>query len=158
MKRVIAILEVMWDWRARTSAAGFREQAPRWFDINPENFTGRRLHKWLHEFDEFKVTNACPELVSSAKGRGTPSKQWLHENLMALHPFNLLLVCGRVAQETYEAADALGARVIELPHPAARCWNRQGLDLVGSTISAGGDSGIIRRVGSEFIFERKGQA
>lgn len=152
MKRAVAILEVMWDWRARTSAAGYQERAPRWFDINPHNFTGRRLHRWLEHFDDFKVTNACPQLVSSAKGRGTPDSAWLSENLIALQPFDLLLVCGRVAQETYKRADAVGARIIELPHPAARCWNRQGLDLVGTTIKDSVASGVISVSGRQFFF------
>jgi hypothetical protein len=133
-RRVVAVLEVMWDWRAKTSSAGYAAKAPPYFHINPDNFTGKRLYDWLGPkgefYDELLVTNACPELVNSASGRGTPDRAWLGENLKALQPFDLLLVCGRVAQSTYWPADAGRARIIECPHPAARAWTRAGLDYV----------------------------
>lgn len=129
----VVILEVMWDWEARTSIAGYEQRAPRSFQINPRNFTGRRLHAWLKDY-EFRVTNACPQLVNSAKGRGTPDKQWVKENLTLLAPFSLLLVCGKVAQATYDAADAQSARIIEMPHPAARGWTTAGLAAVPQAI------------------------
>jgi hypothetical protein len=150
--RAIVILEVMWDWRNVTGRAGYRETAPRYFDINPENHTGRRLHAWL-KGKPFLVTNACPQLVSSAKGRGTPDANWLHENLLVLKPFDLVLVCGRVAQQTYRRESTDGARIIELPHPAARTWSRQGIELVHREIHEGKVSVRIRRDGREFVAE-----
>jgi len=133
LRTAVVILEVMWNWEARTSGAGYTTRAPRWFDINPRNHTGRRLHAWLADYS-FKVTNACPDLVYSAKGRGTPDRQWLSENLIALQPFDLLLVCGKVAQATYAPKDAGTARIIELPHPAARQWNAAGILAVRNAI------------------------
>ena len=144
-KKAVVILEVMWDWRNVAGQAGYRERAPRHFDINPHNFTGRRLHAWLKDYPGFRTTNACPELVSSAKGRGKPCKEWVRENLAFLAPFDLLLVCGSVAAKTYERASANGARIIHLPHPAARCWHRQGLDFVATTIKHGSTSVRIFR-------------
>lgn len=130
----------MWDWRNCATSAGYRERAPRFFDINPNNHTGRWLHKWLRGFDEFKVTNACPQLVSSAKGRGKPCKEWVRENLQLLSPFDVLLVCGKVAQETYSRLSAGNARVIEMPHPAARFWSNQGRKLAEEVITTGRES------------------
>lgn len=120
----VAILEVMWDWRAMTSSAGYTQQAPSSFSINQHNHTGSRLYDWLGSEWEGTVTNACPELVSSAKGRGKPDVVWLHNNLSDLQPFDLLLVCGRVAQRTYEQESSWykrgNERVVYTPHPAAR--------------------------------------
>lgn len=138
--KAVVLLEVMWDWRNVTGRAGYKEQAPRSFRINPDNHSGRRLHGWLKDYPDFLVTNACPQLVAKATMRGIPDKAWTAENLRTLGPFDLLLVCGAVAQATYSRDDIGKARVLELPHPAARFWNRAGIDLVQMAISGSGDS------------------
>jgi hypothetical protein len=135
MTRAVAILEVMWGMKAA-------EEAPRWFHINPRNHTGKRLYQWLgkpgERFNEILVTNACPELVPNAKGRGKPDTEWVNENLKQLAPFHLLLVCGSVARAVYPMRHTYGrgwkSRVIELPHPAARQWTKEGLARAGSYI------------------------
>lgn len=150
MSKVVAVLEIMWDDRGMTSAAGYTTQAPTHFRINGANHTGRRLYQWLGHHD-LLVTNACPQLATSAKGRGTPDPVWLSRNLQRLQPFSLLLVCGRVAQQTYSICDTGDARIIELPHPAARSWTRRGLAFTQRLIREGtadlnlsfGDGGII---------------
>lgn len=113
-----------------TSDAGYVERAPEYFRINGDNFTGRRLYDWIGHYDML-VTNACPELVTSAKGRGKPDVVWLHNNLADLQPYELLLVCGKVAQATYSQPTSWyqrGAeRVVYCPHPAARAWTYEGL-------------------------------
>ncbi len=115
--KVLAVLEVMWDWQDMTSSAGYTTTAPRFFTINPGNFTGRRLYWFLEgmlKYDsELQATNACPQLVSSPKGRGVPSVSWLEENLeqwryrlevaKERQEEALVLVCGKVAQATYSA-------------------------------------------------------
>lgn len=142
--RVIAILETMWDWRAKTSSAGYSE-APRYFRINPQNFTGRRLYKLVGPTARLLVTNACRELVSGPQHHGTPDPIWLGENLRILDGvkgilpggglvpddqwrIDLLLVCGKVAQKTYKACGYVpkAASVLEIPHPAARTvWSSE---------------------------------
>lgn len=138
---VVAVLQEMWDWNSKTSEFGYVERAPEYFIINKDNFTGSRLYGWLgkqgEHFDELLVTNACPELVTSARGRGKPDKKWLSANLLSLQPFQLLLVCGRVAQQTYHPGDAGDARIIELPHPAARGWTTVALRQAGEFIRHG---------------------
>lgn len=147
--KAVVILEVMWDWRNVTSSAGYRAQAPRAFDINPANFTGRRLHDWLDGIP-FKVTNACPQLVSSAKGRGTPDRDWLRENLRLLYPYDLIIVCGKVAQQTFEKESQRGARLIEMPHPAMRLWTREGMALAKRLIQKGIGDYRLERVDGKF--------
>lgn len=123
------MLEVMWGERCL-------RKAPRYFFINSNNFTGRRLYDWLDGRWKLVVTNACPQMVDSANGRGTPEPSWLGDNLSRLSPIDLLLVCGKVAQSTYahyyKQFDGLGlglfGRVLFVPHPAARGWSREGLD------------------------------
>ena len=145
MRRVVAVLDTMWDWRSMTSDYGYEERAPEYYIINQKNLSGSRLYKWLGKkgqyFDELLVTNACPQLVTSSRGRGTPDPKWLSDNLRSLWPFTLLLVGGKVAQETYRLCDTLEgrqrARVIELPHPANRTWTRQALDLTRRYIQEG---------------------
>jgi len=130
----IVVLEVMWDWRSRTTRAGYTEQAPPWFVINPQNFTGSRLYDWLGYDWHGTVTNACQEVVSSADQRGTPDPGWLGANLETLirsRKPKLLLVCGNVAQKTYQRIKPElpmdGTRLVLTPHPAARGWTIEGL-------------------------------
>jgi hypothetical protein len=119
--KIVAVLESMWDWRQMTSGAGYKE-APRHFRINPENYSGKRLYRIVGDGADLHVTNACRELCGSANHHGTPDPAWLRENLDILAPFEVLMVCGRVAQATYARSGHEFARVIEIPHPAARMW------------------------------------
>lgn len=130
MPKAVAILEVMWDWRGMTSGAGYNEQAPEYYRISGDNYTGSRLYDWLGHYD-LLVTNACPQLVTSSTGRGKPDRAWLKKNLLDLYPFELLLVCGKVAQDTYDSIrnlDGVHCRVVYVPHPAARMWSVRGLE------------------------------
>ncbi len=138
--RVVAILETMWDWRGMTSGAGYRE-APRYFRISPENYSGKRLYKLCGPNARLLVTNACRELVSGPEKHGKGDTLWLSENLMILDGvggtlpgggivpdsewrIDALLVCGRVAKETYRKCGYVpkAARIFEFPHPAARMF------------------------------------
>ena len=134
MKKVIAVLESMWDWRGMTSGAGYRE-APAFFSINPENFSGKRLYRIVGANATLLVTNACRELVESANHHGTPDPAWLAQNLQSEEPFDLLLVCGKVAKATYEKSGVhYWEKVIEMPHPAARNWTNAALDAMHARI------------------------
>ena len=137
-RRVVALLEVMYDWRGMTSGAGYEETAPPYYTINPDNKSGRVLYSWLgrqgEHYDELLVTNACPQLVTGPNQRGTPDKSWVSKNLKELAPFSLLLVCGAVAAKNYYQCDAENSRIIELPHPAARTWTREDLAFAGRLI------------------------
>lgn len=148
--RVVAILETMWDWRGMTSDAGY-QQAPRYFEISPQNHSGRRLYKLVGPEAKLLVTNACPELATAANRHGKPDSRWLHENLRLLdgdaafgisshQPFDVLLVCGKVAQATYKKCGYVPsrARVIEIPHPAARAyWTMQTIADTAANIQRG---------------------
>lgn len=154
MSKAVAILDVMWDWGSMTSSSGYTEIAPTYYRINPNNHTGSRLYWFLggrgKVVDDLLVTNACKELVCSAKERGTPDKKWLRENLAELWPFDLLLVCGKVAQATYEQKSALHpCRIIEMPHPAARTWNTASLVKCQQFIQSGTQSLSLRFVKME---------
>lgn len=142
--RAVAILETMWDWRSMTSEAGYAE-APRYFRINPDNFSGRRLYKLVGPDANLLVTNACRELVKSPKEHGKPNPSWLAENLRIIDTveglpsqgaIDVLLVCGKVAQRTFAECGftTKHARVIEIPHPAARVWTREYIDQVAKSI------------------------
>lgn len=113
--KIVVVLEVMW---------GMPGDPPRrWFRINPYNHSGRRLINIIGRSD-FIVTNACPDVVYSAKGRGKPDADWLARNLAALKP-DVLLVCGRVAHTTFKYSMVPSStEVIALPHPAARNWSK----------------------------------
>jgi hypothetical protein len=121
-KKVVAVLESMWDWRQMTSGAGYQE-APRSFRINPQNYSGKRLYRLVGDAD-LHVTNACRELCASANHHGTPDPQWLCENLELLMPFDVLLVCGKIAQATYARTGLQFTGTIQIPHPAARMWTQ----------------------------------
>ena len=144
----VAVLEVMWDWRGYTTGAGYRRQAPPWFTINPNNFTGGRLYGWLGADWNGTVTNACPDLVSSATQRGKPDPQWLEDNLRELYreaPFELLLVCGKVAQTTFDKTVVRtvldkSIRLLYTPHPAFRLWSNRDLARCKRYIQEGNNS------------------
>ena len=142
MMNVVAILETMWDWRGMTSGAGYAE-APRFFRINPQNHTGRRLYKLIGPDAKLLVTNACRELVSGPREHGTPNPQWLAENLAEIEvnrpdsaTIDVLLVCGKVAQATFRECGykPKAARIIEIPHPAARTWTRAQIEAISDLI------------------------
>jgi len=137
--RTIAILEVMWGDPPKTSMANpnYLAQAPRCFRINPQNHSGRRLYTLLGHRN-LLVTNACPQLVDSSRGCGNPDAEWLKESLLELWPFDLLLVCGSVAQDTYGQIDlGYSCRTLYIPHPAARQWSRRDQSFAAAIIQEG---------------------
>lgn len=137
---VLAILETMWDWRGMTSGAGYARTAPTHFRINPSNHSGRRLYKLCGADANLLVTNACKELVSRASEHGTPDPVWLADNIKRLdesRAINVLLVCGKVAQATFDkcAYRPRTARVLKIPHPAARQgWTMESIVRVSAEI------------------------
>lgn len=156
MKRVVAILETMWDWRGMTSGAGYSE-APRFFRINAENYSGKRLYKLIGPDAKLLVTNACRELVTGPQHHGKGDPVWLEENLRTLDglgpmpegatPANIdvLLVCGKVAQATYLAQtyQCRWAKVLFMPHPAARSyWTKQVIEAMALQIRMMLSSGL----------------
>lgn len=141
MKRIVALLESMWGWGGYNTPG---EQAPRYFTINPDNFSGRRLYRLCGFEHQLFVTNCCPIVQSSASHHGQPDYSWVRENLVTLNPFHLLLVCGKVSKSTYdtikgfrtikgEAEPAYG--VIYMDHPAARRWSNEKLDATAKLIA-----------------------
>lgn len=129
MSKAVAVLDVMWGGRS------LRRSVPH-FTINPSNHSGKRLY-WLLGHTDLLVTNACPQMVVNAKGRGKPNREWLATNLASLQPFELLLVCGKVAQDTVKLASGKGARILFVPHPAARMWTKQALSFTRDVIQHG---------------------
>lgn len=112
-RSIVAVLDVQWGGN----------RAERWFQINPYNHSGGRLIK-LVGHDDFVVTNACPQCVEDANGRGKPDAAWLAGNLRDLKP-KVVLVCGNVAQATFARSMVpKGAKVFMMPHPAARTWTK----------------------------------
>jgi hypothetical protein len=116
---------------------GYEEiEAPRWFSINPLNHSGKRLY-WLTGLKpgELWVTN-CHSMMGTHSGfHGKPEHKWLRENLLALPRSmddTLLLICGRVAQKTFEGIglnfDSWEHKIRYFKHPAARTWTRKELD------------------------------
>lgn len=133
--KIVAVLESMWDWRQMTSGAGYKE-APRSFRINPQNYSGKRLYRIVGRDADLHVTNACRELCGSANQHGKPDEGWLRENLELLAPFDVLLVCGKVAQATYAQTGHVFERTIEIPHPAARMWTHAMIDAAAERVRA----------------------
>jgi hypothetical protein len=131
---VVALLDSMWGWRGY-SATG---DEVRWFRINPENFSGKRLYR-LCCGHNLVVTNSCRACQATANHHGTPDPEWVKENLRFLESrgMDLLLVCGRVAQDTFGRSGGTSARipVLFIDHPAARRWTNASLDATRELIS-----------------------
>jgi uracil-DNA glycosylase len=116
MQRIVVVLAVQWGYPGDTVA--------RWFHPNPYNHSGGRLIRLIGH-GAFKMTNACSDIVYRATQQGTPDPAWLRRNLRALRP-DVVLVCGKVAQATFERGMVgKAAKVFKLPHPAARTWSKR---------------------------------
>lgn len=131
----------MWDWRSATSSAGVSKcRAPKFFIINRNNFSGRRLYSLIGNDVRLLVTESCKELVKSAKEHGTPDPIWLASNLTLLHSGlfkpSVILLCGKVAQKTFKDSKFVThACVIEIPHPAARVvWTKAYIEQIRQQI------------------------
>lgn len=130
--KIVAVLESMWDDRQGVLGA-LPRHATRSFRISPQNYSGKRLYRIVGDAD-LLVTNSCRELCASAKHHGTPDPEWLRENLELLTPFNVLLVCGTIAQETYAKSGFNFQPMIEIPHPAWRCWTHAMIDAAARKV------------------------
>lgn len=164
--RYLAVLETMWDWNGLTSGAGYLGTAPRFFHINPRNFSGARLLRLvggpaLGLAKILDVTNSCPKLANGPNSHGVPDPAWLGENLrrwqalLAL-PHNqgkagTVLVCGAVAQRTFAACGGWPGRTVLLPHPAARHWTTAALERAGEVIRGGTASVVLTVVRGELV-------
>jgi hypothetical protein len=133
MIHVLAILDTMWGNRDGL--------APRVFKINSKNFSGRRLYSLVGEGNSLLVTNACRELVNASHKHGTPDTTWLSQNLNILQrykAFDVILVCGKVAQVTFKQCKFTSrpyTRIIEIPHPAARTvWTKEYIETIRTQI------------------------
>jgi hypothetical protein len=130
MKNVVALLDSMWNW------CGSEQEATRYFRINPDNHSGRRLYRLIGDH-KLLVTNSCKELCASANHHGKPDPLWVADNLRFLETqgMDLLLVCGKVAKETYAASGYSFPRVLFMDHPAARRWTTAAIESTASRIS-----------------------
>lgn len=128
---IVALLESMWGWR------GYSEKGDviRYFRINPDNFSGRRLYRICGDHN-LLVTNSCRECQETANDHGKPDPEWVADNLkfLASEKMDLLLVCGRVAKETYQRCGFTFPRVVFMDHPAARRWTNQALDATRARV------------------------
>jgi len=145
--KIVALLESMWGWRGHSDAG----DVIRYFRINPENFSGRRLYRICGDH-QLLVTNSCRECQASANDHGKPDPQWVESNLQFLknQGMDLLLVCGKVAQQTFRKTSfapyhrlvdgvmtqVRPIRFIEIDHPAARRWTNQALNATRDRIEA----------------------
>jgi len=133
---IVALLDSMWAWRGFNEVG---EDAPRYFRINPDNHSGRRLYR-LVGTRSLLVTNCCRVVQRSAEHHGKPDPEWVKENLSYLkhEGMDLLLVCGKVAQYTFGQIASMptgatdgtaylsGVGVFKfymIDHPAARRWS-----------------------------------
>lgn len=137
MKNVCALLESMWGWRGYNDAG---DEAPRFFRINPENHSGRRLYRIVGDANLI-VTNSCRTVQSTANRHGKPDPKWVRENLLQAHAdgCKLFLICGKVAQATFETAFTVSDRNLTLnylymDHPAARRWSNVTLDAMAASV------------------------
>jgi hypothetical protein len=119
--RIVAVLETMWGERPANPG-----KAPRVFRINPYNFTGRRLYRFIgpEHANNLYVTNCCKELVCNARQHGKPDVEWLKSNLLWLQP-EVILICGEIARKTFQRTGFAQGKHIYLPHPAARMWTKE---------------------------------
>jgi hypothetical protein len=131
--KIVALLESMWGWRGYNDPG---EEAPRFFRINHDNFSGRRLYRLCGDAN-LVVTNSCRIVQQSANHHGTPDPEYVKENLTRAQGdgCDLFLICGKIAQDTYAKTGLDYDNVIFMDHPAARRWTTAQLDAVTDQIS-----------------------
>lgn len=127
----LVLLDTMW---------GDGTQAPDWFQINPRNHSGRRLHAILGD-RPFLVGNACPQKVAHANAHGKPDPA--HVRRIFRHAFvrgwtlRTVVLGGKVAQRTFDAAGMrLFCPTVRIPHPAMRFWTKEAQALAAERIAA----------------------
>jgi hypothetical protein len=134
MANVVALLESMWGWRGYSK----KGDEIRYFRINPDNFSEKRLYLIVGNHN-LLVTNSCRECQATANQHGKPDPAWVAENLKFLEGqgINLLLVCGRVAQETFglSGGTSIKVPVLFMDHPAARRWTNAALDGMAKRVT-----------------------
>ena len=136
MANIVALLDSMWGWRGYNTP---NEQAPRYYRINRENQSGRRLYR-LCGSHQLLVTNCCKFVQCSAYHHGVPDLEWTESNLMFLQAerFDLLLVCGAVARRTFQVLrgeEGKFGKWLYMDHPAARRWSNETLNAKAVEIS-----------------------
>lgn len=138
--KVVALLESMWGWRGCIDPG---TEAPRFFRINPENLSGRRLYRICGDANLI-VTNSCRTVQVSANHHGVPDASWVTENLRQAQTdgCDVFLICGKIAKSTYEQSGLDFQNVLFINHPAWRLWSNAALDEVGLHVRriAGGRS------------------
>jgi hypothetical protein len=129
---IVALLDSMWGWGGYNEDG---EEAPAYFRINPNNFSGRRLYQ-LCGSHKLLVTNSCRMVQSHANSHGTPNPEWVCRNLEFLKGkgMHLLLVCGTVAKKTYAQTSFEFTRVLYIDHPAARRWSSASITATAAQI------------------------
>ena len=132
-KTFVAVLDTMW---------GEGGKAPTFFAINPNNHSGRRLYALTEShYGNIMVVNACQLQTKHATLHGTPNAEWLAHSLQSLPSHYRrrgvpLLVCGKVAQETFRQTDIKwNGPIIYMDHPAARSWTKDKLEAVRKQIA-----------------------
>jgi hypothetical protein len=154
--KIVALLESMWGWQGFNEPG---EEAPRYFRINPDNHSGRRLYRICGPGHSLLVTNCCRIVQSSANHHGSPDIEWTRNNLLFLQQqkMDLLLVCGHVARETFaqicqmsthnlipgvsglvgvDHENPARVRYLIMDHPAARRWSNQKIDETAALVAA----------------------
>lgn len=131
--KIVALLESMWGWRGHNDPG---EEATRFFRINPDNFSGRRLYRLCGDAN-LVVTNSCRIVQQSANHHGIPDVEWVKENLSRAHSdgCDLFLICGKIAKETFEKTGLQFPHVIFMDHPAARRWTNAKMDEIAAQIA-----------------------
>jgi uracil-DNA glycosylase len=129
--RVLVVLDTMWGDQPGRQV--------RFFPINPNNHSGKRLYKLLgfSADQNLWVTNACRYMTDHATKHGKPDTSWLYQNLERFKP-DFVLVCGNVANKCYEDmcyrfGEEFG-KVFHIPHPAARTWTKESIRMTARRI------------------------
>ena len=132
---VLSILQNMWH-----PFAGDRWKAPIRFRINPLNYSGKRLYNLVGEGSDLWVTNASRQVSRRASDSRTKVDLESLDLVLTRYPWDLVLVCGRVAQAAARRLDPpiseRGVRYLEIDHPAARRWTKEKITEVAAMIQS----------------------
>ena len=120
--RVLFVLQNA--WRQEAPVGGRREWKPRhWAKALWASHTGRRLREFIPEGIELVVINASPEVGNRSTAVFLADAMRMHVQMQGLHP-DLVVLCGKVAQELLIVVKDYERPYVLAPHPAWRALSK----------------------------------
>ena len=127
--RILCILQNAW---------GDRE-LPITFVPNPFNKSAKTIKKMVGD-NFFEFANTTDVVTKTSREKPKPNYQHFERVIKRIHFFDLVLVCGKQAEETVskyiKEIELQGRPLLFIPHPAARNLSNKQIEEIRKQIEA----------------------